>query len=684
MSLSFKPSVSEQLKRPKFPQRAVVTAGMPYGNKGLHFGHIGGVFVPADVWARFLRDRLGQDKVIFISGTDCYGSPILEGYRKACEHGFDASIESYVEQFHEQQKESLHDYHISLNLFAASGLDPAKDTHAKFSQTILERLYEEGSLQKMSSLQFYDTELNLFLNGRQVVGRCPVQSCKSTKAYADECDLGHQFEPADLIAPISQLSQTKPELREVDNFYFKLPDWRDYLIEHCKQQKQREDIRPVVKNSVEEFLGKPAIFIKNECQEAYEQHKTQLPPHRYYPAEQAKASFEIEFDNYQDRDTAREVLTRADIRFRSGKALVPFRLTGNIEWGVDAPNLEGNTGLTIWVWPESLWAPISFTQTVLTLAQKKAESLDYPFRPTQLDWKEWWCSDESQVYQFIGQDNIYFYGVAQVALFNALNWGLKQSTLIANHHMLFLGTKASSSGDIKPPLASELLEHYNAEQLRSHWISLGLDKKSVSFQPKVYDEANKNNERMADPALKEGALLTKVFNRLARSVFYGLQQECGGYLPKGEADEKVYALCKQHILEFEAALARFEFTTAFNLAENLIREANKSWSSASKAAKITREDGTMYLDKEAYIQALRDAAFYLRITSMLMHPIVPRGCEMIAHYFNLDSTQFFSWNTIFMSWDEFLETLGKKPGELLCRELPPRTDFFEKHPSQHF
>ena len=78
---------SENTNRPKFPARAVVTAGMPYGNKDLHFGHIGGVFVPADFFARFLRDRIGAENVLFVSGTDCYGSPIMEGYRKLSEAG---------------------------------------------------------------------------------------------------------------------------------------------------------------------------------------------------------------------------------------------------------------------------------------------------------------------------------------------------------------------------------------------------------------------------------------------------------------------------------------------------------------------------------------------------------------------------------------------------------------------
>ena len=73
-----------EIPRPEFPKRAIITGGMPYGNKKLHFGHIGGVFVFADCYARFLRDRIGSENVIFVSGTDCYGSPIAESYRKLC------------------------------------------------------------------------------------------------------------------------------------------------------------------------------------------------------------------------------------------------------------------------------------------------------------------------------------------------------------------------------------------------------------------------------------------------------------------------------------------------------------------------------------------------------------------------------------------------------------------------
>ena len=109
--------------RPQFPKRAVITAGMPYGNKELHFGHIGGVFIHADVFARFLRDRIGKENVIFVSGTDCYGSPILEDYRQLVNKGsFTGTIDQFVQANHQSQKDNLELYDIAVNLFAASSI----------------------------------------------------------------------------------------------------------------------------------------------------------------------------------------------------------------------------------------------------------------------------------------------------------------------------------------------------------------------------------------------------------------------------------------------------------------------------------------------------------------------------------------------------------------------------------
>ncbi|WP_455137826.1 class I tRNA ligase family protein [Thermophilibacter sp.] len=669
----------ETENRPSFPARAVITGGMPYGNKNLHFGHIGGVFVPADFFARFLRDRIGSENVLFVSGTDCYGSPIMEGYRKKVENeGYAGTIEDYVRANHDAQKAALDAYGISLDLFAGSGLEPARDVHAQVSDEVIRRLHERGFLKRRSTRQFYDVEAGQFLNGRQVQGRCPVRGCKSEKAYADECDLGHQFDPEELIAPVSQLTGTTPELRPVDNWYFDLPAFRDELERLMDEWDADPQVRAIVTKTVRESLVDPVIYVQTKFRAAYDEVADRLPEHTLAEAEGGQQSFSLTFAGWEERDEAREVLEAAGIRFRTGKCLLPFRITGNIEWGVPAPELDGLGGLTVWCWPESLWAPISFTRTALGLAPEG--------RYSSADWRDWWCADDAAVYQFIGQDNIYFYCVAQPALWEALDWGLFQDTPIANYHILFMNKKASSSGKIAPPMAAELLEHYTAEQLRAHWLSLGLDQKAVSFSPKAFDTSVSHKDkatgadvlvrddpRVVDPALKESAFLTNIFNRLARSCLYGAANVCDGHLPRVAPSAEAQDAAREATLAFERLAHDFDAHGALAVAEDFCRAANKRWDDASRAAKG---------DDAAYEAALADAFRALRTVTLLMHPCVPDGCERICEHLGFSAREFFGWDHALDGVLELAAARGEKPEEHRIVPLPPRFDFFEKHPSQ--
>lgn len=676
--------------RPSWPRRAIVTAGMPYGNKNLHFGHVGGVFIPADFFARFLRDRLGAENVLFVSGTDCYGSPIMESYRKLCETGYDKPIGAYVQENHNRQEKTLEAYDIACDLYAGSALEPAAHVHEQVTDEILHRLMDTGVLNKRSTLQFYDTQAGQFLNGRQVIGRCPIQGCKSEKAYADECDLGHQFEPEELIAPISQLSNTAPELRPVENLYFDLPAYLDYLKQHVDELEHDGITRSVVTKTMEEWLLPPVLYIQNKFREAFDAIEAELPAHTVEEPEGNKSSFTVVFPSWQERDEAHAVLAKGGVRFRSGKALVPFRITGNIEWGVPVDDSCGCHGLTCWVWPESLWAPISFTRTALAEAERAGKGERY----ASLDWHDWWCSEDAHAYQFIGQDNIYFYGIAQTALWAALGCNMQQSTLVANYHVLYMGKKASSSSKTPPPPASELLEHYDAEQLRAHFLSLGLSEKPVSFSPKAYDlrETGKNpdgtallardDKRVIDPVLKEGTLLTGVFNRLARSCFYGVAEREGdeshvrtGCIPAGTASAAAADAIEQAVLGFEDAMHRFEFHRALGVCDAFLRAANKRWSDASKAAKAAGAEDPARGD-DLMKQALVDAFAELRVATVLMHGVVPRGCELICEHFDIAPEVFFSWDHVLETTDEFVRALGEEPGSHRVKVLPPRFDFF--------
>lgn len=670
--------MTQPSSRVAWPARAVVTAGMPYGNKPLHFGHVGGVFVPADCFARFLRDRIGRENVRFVSGTDCFGSPINEGYRKLVEAGeFEGTIADYVESNHAKQKATLDAYDVDLSIYEGSGLGHAGEVHAQMSADFIKRLHDNGYLSLRETMQFYDPVAKTVLNGRQVQGRCPVQGCKSEKAYADECDLGHQFSPEDLIAPKSSITGVTPEMRPVKNWYFDLPGFADYLSDFANGLEADGEVRQVVTDTIKEFLVPPIVFVKNEAYEEYLSIVDELPAHTYRAAEKGKASFELEFAAIEDRDRARDVLGHAGIRFRTGKALVPFRISGNIDWGVPVPEMDGVDGLTVWCWPESLWAPISFT-----IAANDQMGLPHD------TWKDFWCSDDACVYQFIGQDNIYFYGVAQPALWAAVQKengralepagdDLRQTYLVANYHMLLGSRKASSSGAVKPPSADELLECYTAEQLRAHWLALGLDQRSVGFKPKAFepDEERRNDPRISDPVLKEGALLTRVFNRLARSCLYEAKNNFDGYMPLGEVSADVRDRASDAMRAYDATMYKVELHSIMSQMDDFIRYANKYWSDGARNVQDDEQG-----DRRR--QLLVDCFYLLRICTLLMHPVVPVGTEKICRYLAFDPAAFFSWDASFESMDELCTSEEAAAGKHLVRELPPRTDFFAPHPSQ--
>ena len=170
-----------------------------------------------------------------------------------------------------------------------------------------------------------------------MIGRCPIQGCKSEKAYADECDLGHQFEPEELIAPKSQLTGEVPELRPVDNLYFDLPAYLDFMKTYTAKLAQNPQVRSVVSKTMEEWLLPAQLYIQNKFREAFDAVEDQLPEHTVLEPEGNKSSFTVTFPSWKERDDAHAVLANGGVRFRSGKALVPFRITGNIDWGVPRP-----------------------------------------------------------------------------------------------------------------------------------------------------------------------------------------------------------------------------------------------------------------------------------------------------------------------------------------------------------
>jgi methionyl-tRNA synthetase len=229
--------------------------------------------------------------------------------------------------------------------------------------------------------------------------------------------------------------------------------------------------------------------------------------------------------------------------------------------------------------------------------------------------------------------------------------------------------KASSSSDIKPPMADELLDYYTAEQLRMHFLSLGLAKKSVSFMPQVF--MKEEDRQGPDTVLKDGNLLTNVFNRLIRSCFYTSQKYFDSKIPKGEIDEKILEEAKEAILEYERHMYNHDFHRIVYVLDSYIRKMNKYWVNNMKKAEAEE-------DNELREEVLINAFHGVRTAITLIHPIAPDSCKMVREYLNVNEN-IWNWEYIFDNIYSFIDEYDNHK----VKYLEPRIDFFEKHESQY-
>ena len=649
--------------RPIFPKKAVITSGMPYGNKLLHYGHVG-MTLRADVFARFMRDRIGKENVVFVSGTDCYGSPALESFRKLKETtNYNGTLTDYVEENHIKQAEIFKKYEIGFSGFYASALGRAKEIHEKVCADFLNNLVNSNMVSKHSSLQFYDRKFNTLLNGRQVVGKCPIEGCQSEHGYADECGLGHQYLPQDLIDPISAMSGETPELVKIENLYFDLDKCIPVLSDWIASIEKEKDTPSFMVKEIKEFFKLPEIYIKRSYSEELNSLKDVLPEFKDISVSEKAPSITIQFNTLAEREKACEVLSQNGIRYRTGKTLTPFRLSGDISWGVPCPEVYGLKNQTFYVWPESLFAPISFTKTYLESIGKDEN-----------EWKKYWCSTDAKVYQFLGEDNLYFYGPAQQAMFihyngnNAdvnLNDGELQITKINPiKSILYLNQKASSSGSVKPPMAEEFLNFYTPEQFRMHFLAMNLSNNNVSLMPKAF---NPDAGDEIDPMVREGNLLTNVYNRILRTIFYSTQNNFNGIIPVAEISDDVMKTCEKAILDVEMFMHDKKFHQVYNALDVFIRNINKYWVKDVNGA-----------DNEKLKQLTANTLQMLFVANTLLHPIAPKGTENVADYIGLDKSKCFDWKNIFGTfYDVLLEE-----NAMQLKTLKEKEDFFARHPWQ--
>nr|WP_320037240.1 methionine--tRNA ligase [uncultured Bacteroides sp.] len=210
-------------------KRTTVTSALPYANGPVHIGHLAGVYVPADIYVRYLR--LKKEDVLFVGGSDEHGVPITIRAKKE-----GVTPQDVVDKYHGIIKKSFEDFGISFDVYSRT----SSKTHHEVASDFFKKLYDKGEFIEKTSEQYYDEEAKQFLADRYITGTCP--HCGNENAYGDQCEAcGTSLNATDLINPKSAISGSQPVMRETKHWYLPLDKheaWlRKWILEDHKEWK---------------------------------------------------------------------------------------------------------------------------------------------------------------------------------------------------------------------------------------------------------------------------------------------------------------------------------------------------------------------------------------------------------------------------------------------------------------
>ncbi len=198
-------------------KRTTVTSALPYANGPVHIGHLAGVYIPADIYVRYLR--LKKEEVLFIGGSDEHGVPItLRARKEGC------SPQDIVDRYHSLIKKSFEEFGISFDIYSRT----TSATHTEVASQFFRTLYDKGEFVEKVTEQYYDEEAHQFLADRYITGECP--HCHAQGAYGDQCEkCGTSLSPTELINPRSTISGSKPVMKQTKHWYLPLDKHEEWL-----------------------------------------------------------------------------------------------------------------------------------------------------------------------------------------------------------------------------------------------------------------------------------------------------------------------------------------------------------------------------------------------------------------------------------------------------------------------
>jgi methionyl-tRNA synthetase len=600
-------SILQLVKRPK---TAVVTAGMPYANGPLHIGHLAGAHIPADVLARYMRMLIGDKNVLYVCGTDDHGSTSEVA---AIKNG--KSVRDFIDELHAKQKSTLNQYSVSLNTYSGTSRPDTFPTHCALSQEFIRKLYKNGMLEKKVSQQWFDPKLNRFLQDRNVTGKCPNLNCTNEVAYSDDCEVcGTQYDPKQLINPKSSLSDATPELRDTVHWWLDLWKVSDELGSwiQSKQGKWRTPVFNEVFGTVQ-----PAFQFDNIHEAIFKELRASLPKHksRYAPGKKVV----VQFENKADFNIGMKILADKGIACTLLDGWAHRSITRDVTWGIPLPDdLDPEMkGKTLYVWPDSLIAPISFSQVALKAAGRDP-----------LEYERFWKDPESRIFQFLGQDNVYFYVLMQGAMWFGSQADIhtqpkagdfQLTDIFGCFHLMIDGEKMSKSRG-NQYTGDELINEkgYHPDQVRYFLALLSLPEKSSNFDFHTFEERNK--------------FLAGPLNAALEKPIAAVHSKFGGIIPEGKILEKAEKETMQIVQRYLKNMEKAEYSTLLFAIENYARIINSLF--------VQHKPHDDRFPEQERTDALYTCFYVLKNLMIMLYPFVPETMNKVRISLNLPESVF--------------------------------------------
>ncbi len=587
-------NVKEVLERLQRPKTAVITGGMPYANGPIHLGHLAGAIVPPDIMARYMRMLIGKENVLFVSGNDDHGSTSEVAALKA-----GIPVREFIDKIHDQQVETARRYGISYDIFSGTSRPDCFPTHEATSQEFMLKMFKNGMLEKKVTKQWFDPKINRFLQDRNVTGKCPNPNCTNTTAYSDSCEVcGAQYDPSELIEPKSSLSDATPILKDTAHLWMDMTKVQDQLLEWIKSKQNKW--RKGVFNEVFETV-QPAFQFDNTHEPSFKEFRETLPKHksRYAPGKKVVVQFESKIDF----NIASRVFESKGIPVSNLDGWAKRSITRDTSWGIPVPESidPEMKGKTLYVWPDSLIAPISFSKVAL---KNKGKGPD--------EWKRFWKDPDAKIYQFLGQDNVYFYVLMQGSMWLGVNDGYTMTDVLSVFHLMVNGEKMSKSrGNFFT--GDQLLEKYDGDQVRYFLCTLGLADKQSNFDFSTFDERNK--------------FLAGPMNAAIEKPISAAHAHYDGKVPDGKLLEKVEKETMKIVQLYVKNMEKAEYVTLLGQIENYARLIN------SLFVQYKPHDDRAEL--EGRKDGLYSSFYVLKNLMIMLYPFVPETMERVRESLNL-------------------------------------------------